>query len=67
MDGPDTSEPPRQPPPPQSTPGAAPEPSAAERTMRTCPNCGAELAERKCKLYCPRPGCGYYLSCSDFY
>ncbi len=24
-------------------------------------------AERKCKLYCPRPGCGYYLSCSDYY
>lgn len=38
-----------------------------ERAMRTCPNCGAELAERKCKLYCPRPGCGFYLSCADFY
>ena len=38
-----------------------------ERTMRTCPNCGTELAERKCKLYCPRPGCGFYLSCADFY
>jgi len=37
-----------------------------ERLMRTCPNCGAELAERKCKLYCPRPGCGFYLSCADF-
>jgi len=35
--------------------------------MRTCPNCGAELLERKCKLYCPRPGCGFYLSCADFY
>ncbi|QQR75782.1 MAG: hypothetical protein IPJ17_09490 [Holophagales bacterium] len=41
--------------------------SDAERTLRTCPNCGATLAERKCKLYCPRPGCGYYLSCSDYY
>jgi len=41
--------------------------AAPERTMRTCPNCGAELAERKCKLYCPRPGCGFYLSCADFY
>jgi hypothetical protein len=38
-----------------------------ESRMRTCPVCGAELAERKCKLYCPRPGCGYFLSCSDFY
>jgi hypothetical protein len=38
-----------------------------ERAMRTCPVCGHELAERKCKLYCPRPGCGYFLSCADFY
>ncbi len=57
-----------QKPPPR--PGLPPEPSPAptpERVMRTCPNCGAELAERKCKLYCPRPGCGFYLSCADFY
>ena len=40
---------------------------SAETVMRTCPNCGAELAERKCKLYCPRAGCGFYLSCADFY
>jgi len=39
----------------------------AERAMRTCPVCGEALAERKCKLYCPRTGCGYFLSCSDFY
>jgi len=38
-----------------------------ERVMRTCPNCGRELAERKCKLFCPDPRCGYYLSCSDHY
>ncbi|HLF55530.1 MAG TPA: hypothetical protein VI942_01665 [Thermoanaerobaculia bacterium] len=38
-----------------------------ERVMRTCPVCGAELAERKCRLFCPRPGCGYFLSCADFY
>jgi hypothetical protein len=48
-----------------------PEPAPAEpepeRAMRTCPVCGHELAERKCKLYCPRPGCGYFLSCADFY
>ena len=41
--------------------------SNAERVIRTCPICGKELAERKCKLYCPDPRCGYYLSCSDFY
>lgn len=38
-----------------------------ERVMRTCPICGKELAERKCKLLCPDPHCGYYLSCADFY
>lgn len=34
---------------------------------RTCPNCGAPLIERKCKLLCPNRECGYYMSCSDFY
>ncbi len=41
--------------------------AAAEVLMRTCPNCGKELAERKCKLYCPDPRCGYFLSCADYY
>jgi hypothetical protein len=41
--------------------------SGPERAMRTCPVCGVELEERKCKLACPRPGCGYFLSCADFY
>ena len=35
------------------------------RLMRTCANCGSEMEERKCKLICP--GCGYFLSCSDYY
>ncbi len=54
-------------------PDSLPEPPAearekdAARAVRTCPNCGRELSERKCKLFCPDPACGYYLSCSDFY
>ena len=36
-----------------------------DRLMRTCLNCGAEMEERKCKLICR--GCGYFLSCSDYY
>ena len=45
-------------------PPTAPDPG---ELMRTCPVCGKPLAERKCKLYCPDPVCGYYLSCADFY
>jgi ribosomal protein S27AE len=41
--------------------------ASAETILRTCPNCGRELAERKCKLYCPDPRCGYFLSCAEFY
>jgi hypothetical protein len=35
------------------------------RLIRTCANCGSEMEERKCKLICR--GCGYFLSCSDYY
>lgn len=45
----------------------APKPAAEVHPMRICPNCSAQLDDRKCKLICPTPGCGYYLSCSDFY
>jgi hypothetical protein len=44
-----------------------PVPSRVEELMRTCPNCGSRLAERKCKLFCPDPRCGFYLSCADYY
>lgn len=46
-------------------PGAAAKPPDPGRLMRTCANCGAEMEERKCKLICR--GCGYFLSCSDYY
>lgn len=36
-----------------------------DRLIRTCLNCGSEMEERKCKLICR--GCGYFLSCSDYY
>lgn len=58
---------------PPETASGADRPRSADRSadagevMRTCPVCGKALAERKCKLYCPDPVCGYYLSCSDFY
>jgi hypothetical protein len=42
--------------------GSLPEDPAA--VILTCPNCGAAMDERKCKLICR---CGYFLSCSDFY
>jgi hypothetical protein len=33
--------------------------------MNYCPRCSARLRSRSCKLICQ--GCGYYMSCSDFY
>lgn len=49
-------------------PGSGPQPQPDyNRVMRTCPVCSKELEERKCKLICTDPRCGYYMSCSDFY
>jgi hypothetical protein len=39
--------------------------SNPDELMRTCANCGSPMKERKCKLICT--GCGYFLSCSDYY
>lgn len=44
-------------------PASGPASSTVEAMVRTCLNCGRELEERKCKLFCE---CGYYASCSDF-
>lgn len=51
----------------RTAPAADATPADPGELMRTCPICGKPLAERKCKLYCPDPVCGYYLSCADFY
>ncbi|MDD5564467.1 MAG: hypothetical protein PHQ91_12220 [Thermoanaerobaculaceae bacterium] len=43
-----------------------PRQGAGSQALRICPNCGASLTDRSCKLICPNQACGYYLSCSDF-
>ena len=52
---------------PAAKEGDAPKGTSQGQPERVCPNCGAVLYERKCKLLCPEPACGYYMSCSDFY
>jgi hypothetical protein len=64
--------PPRPPEPPRDETPVEPvrrteDPRAEDRAYRTCPACGAELTDVGCKLRCPTPDCGYFLSCSDFY
>ncbi|MGC8916611.1 MAG: hypothetical protein ACP5NF_06485 [Thermoanaerobaculum sp.] len=49
----------RSPSPPNLPGGKPQEPS------RICPNCGSRLVDRSCKLRCPNPQCGFFLSCSD--
>jgi hypothetical protein len=52
---------------PEGAPAASvrPELSDPGELMRTCANCGSTMEERKCKLICT--GCGYFLSCSEYY
>lgn len=45
----------------EAAPASEADPAAV---ILTCANCGAPMDERKCKLIC---GCGYFLSCSDYY
>jgi hypothetical protein len=47
------------------SPSVQPQASDPDELMRTCANCGSAMLERKCKLICT--GCGYFLSCSDYY
>jgi hypothetical protein len=52
---------------PEQVPASSAGDSRESHPERFCPTCGAELFERKCKLLCPDPACGYYMSCSDYY
>jgi len=36
-----------------------------EDASRYCPVCSQRLESRRCKLVCG--GCGYYMSCADYY
>lgn len=39
--------------------------ASAEHHSVYCPNCSTRLTGHRCKLICT--GCGYYLSCADYY
>jgi len=49
-----------------ATPMAAPDANAClEDHSQYCPACSQRLESRRCKLICS--GCGYYMSCTDYY
>ena len=56
---------PQEPAPPQAATSVQGQPARPGELMRVCANCGSTMEERKCKLICH--GCGYFLSCSDYY
>jgi|GEM_PF-1812477 len=41
-------------------------PQPPPQPLLVCPNCGRQLQQQACKLRCPDPACGFFLSCSDY-
>jgi hypothetical protein len=39
--------------------------SPLDHHCQICPTCGQRLTGHRCKLVCA--GCGYYMSCADYY
>lgn len=37
-----------------------------EQLVRTCPVCGSDLTEYRCRLRCNAPRCAYFASCNDY-
>jgi hypothetical protein len=37
-----------------------------ESSSNFCPICGERLEPVHCKLVCPNPRCGFFMSCSEF-
>jgi hypothetical protein len=50
---------------PQEPPVETQNGRAPEHICEWCPNCAARLESSRCKLVCL--GCGYYMSCADYY
>lgn len=51
---------------PDTATRAATSPDSLSQAALVCPNCGAKLEGRKCKLLCVRAGCGYLVTCSEW-
>jgi hypothetical protein len=50
---------------PPMTEAPAVESAPPDHPCRICPTCGQRLTGHRCKLVCT--GCGYYMSCADYY